>query len=57
MALDPDPDLDSDPNWAKILDPVSNSMYLDPQHWCPPMVIELLLVIMLLLVMEWCYCW
>ena len=31
----PDPDLypDPDPNWAKILDPDPNSMYLDPQHW------------------------
>ena len=28
MALDPDPE----PNWAKILDPDPNSMYLDPQH-------------------------
>ena len=26
-ALDPDPD------WAKILDPDPNSMYLDRQHW------------------------
>ena len=26
MALDPDP------NWAKILDPEPNSIYLDPQH-------------------------
>ena len=26
--LDPDPD----PNWAKILDPDPNLMYLDPQH-------------------------
>ena len=25
--------LDPDPNWAKILDPNPNSMYLDPQHW------------------------
>ena len=24
---------DPDPNWAKILDPDPNSMYLDPQHW------------------------
>ena len=24
--------LDPDPNWAKILDPDPNSMYLDPQH-------------------------
>ena len=30
--MDPDPDLDPDPNWAKILDPDPNSMYLDPQH-------------------------
>ena len=22
-----------DPNWAKILDPDLNSMYLDPKHW------------------------
>ena len=22
-----------DPNWAKILDPDPNSMYLDPPHW------------------------
>ena len=29
IALDPDPD----PNWAKILDPDRNSMYLDPKHW------------------------
>ena len=28
ITLDPDPD----PNWAKILDPDPNSMYLDPQH-------------------------
>ena len=27
--------LDLDPNWAKILDPDPNSMYLDPQHWLP----------------------
>ena len=27
-----DPDLDPDPNWAKILDSDPNSMYLDPQH-------------------------
>ena len=27
-----EPDLDPDPNWAKILDPDPNSMYLDPQH-------------------------
>ena len=26
-------DPDSDPNWAKILDPDPISMYLDPQHW------------------------
>ena len=26
--ISPDPD----PNWAKILDPDPNSMYLDPQH-------------------------
>ena len=25
--------LDPDPNWAKVLDPDPNSMYLDPQHW------------------------
>ena len=25
--------LDPDPNWAKILDPDPNSMYLDPQHF------------------------
>ena len=25
--------LDPDPNWAKILDPDPNSMYLDQQHW------------------------
>ena len=25
--------LDPDPNWAKILYPDPNSMYLDPQHW------------------------
>ena len=24
--------MDPDPNWAKILDPDKNSMYLDPQH-------------------------
>ena len=29
ITMDPDPD----PNWAKILDPDPNSMYLDPQHW------------------------
>ena len=29
-----------DPNWAKILDPDPNLMYLDPQHWYH--VIELL---------------
>ena len=29
IALDLEPDL----NWAKILDPDPNSMYLDPQHW------------------------
>ena len=29
ITLDPDPDS----NWAKILDPDPNSMYLDPQHW------------------------
>ena len=28
IALDPDPDQ----NWAKVLDPDPNSMYLDPQH-------------------------
>ena len=33
ITLEPDPDLDPDPNWAKILDPDPNSMYLDPQHW------------------------
>ena len=27
-----DPDRDPNPNWAKILDPDPNSMYLDPQH-------------------------
>ena len=29
--------LDPDPNWAKILDPDPNSIYLDPQHcwWYP----------------------
>ena len=34
ITLDPDPDLDpdSDPYWAKILDPDPNSMYLYPQH-------------------------
>ena len=31
--MDPDLDLDPDLNWAKILDPDPNSMYLDPQHW------------------------
>ena len=25
--------LDPDPNWAKILDPDPNSVYLDPQQW------------------------
>ena len=39
--LDPDPDRDLDPdpepNWAKILDPDPNSMYLDPQDcYAPP---------------------
>ena len=34
ITLDPDPDLDPDPNWARILDPDPNSMYLDPQHCC-----------------------
>ena len=29
LTLDPDPN----PNWAKILDPDPNSMYLDPQHF------------------------
>ena len=24
--------LDPDPNWAKILDPDPNSLYLDPRH-------------------------
>ena len=28
-TLDPGPDQ----NWANILDPDPNSMYLDPQHW------------------------
>ena len=28
ITLNPDPD----PNWAKLLDPDPNSMYLDPQH-------------------------
>ena len=36
ITLDPDQDLDLDPdpypNWAKILDPDPNSMYLEPQH-------------------------
>ena len=32
--MDPDLDLDPDPNWAKILDSDPNSMYLDPQHCC-----------------------
>ena len=27
------PDMNPDSNWAKILDPDQNSMYLDPQHW------------------------
>ena len=35
--MDPDPEPDLDPNWAKILDPDldPNSIcrYLDPQHW------------------------
>ena len=31
VTLNPDPN--PDPNWAKILDPDPNSMYLDPQHW------------------------
>ena len=26
-------DTDPDPNGTKILDPDSNSMYFDPQHW------------------------
>ena len=26
-------DLDPDPNWATILDPNPNSIYLDPKHW------------------------
>ena len=25
--------LDPDPNWAKILEPDPNSIYLDPHHW------------------------
>ena len=33
ITLDPDPDLDPHPNWAKFLDPDPNSIYLDPQHW------------------------
>ena len=33
--MDPDPD----PNWAKILDPDPNSMYLDPQH-CSYVLLE-----------------
>ena len=31
VTLNPDPN--PDPNWATILDPDPNSMYLDPQHW------------------------
>ena len=31
--LEPDLEPDLDPNWAKILDPDPNSMFLDPQHW------------------------
>ena len=34
LTLDRDPDLDTVLNWAKILEPDPNSMYLDPQH-CP----------------------
>ena len=30
-------DMDPDPNWAKIMDPDLNSMYLNTQHWwCLP---------------------
>ena len=32
MTLDPNPDVDPDPNTAEIVDPDPNSMYLDPQH-------------------------
>ena len=32
ITLDPDPNLDLDPNRSKIHDPDSNSMYLDPQY-------------------------
>ena len=37
ITLDSDPNLDLDPipNMAKILDPDTNSKYLDPQHWDP----------------------
>ena len=28
----PDLDPDPNPNWARILDPDLNAMYLDPQH-------------------------
>ena len=34
--VDPDFDLDLDPNWANIQDPDPNSMYLDPQHCLKP---------------------
>ena len=28
--------LNPDPKWSKFLDPDSNTMYLDPQHWFKP---------------------
>ena len=42
LDLDPNlaPEPNPDQNWAKIMDPVPNSMYLDPRHWwkiCNPL--------------------